>query len=237
MPGQGQTVRVAGVDIGEVKEVELVDGHGVITFDIERKYLPIYENATILMRPTTGLKDMFFDLDPGSSEAGEFEEGEAIPMTNTAPDVNLDEILEALDSDTQAYLRMLLVGAGKGLEGRGKRLGELLGNLGPINDDLVDAERGSREAARRAGDAGPLLEPPDDAGGEGGGRADPARERRAGRSGAVAERDPSVQRFVAAPARHAGAGGDDARQPVRVRARSWARPSTPCVRSRATSPS
>src|SRR5688500_833172 len=136
VPGQGQTVRVAGVDIGEVKEVELVDGRGVISFEIERDYLPIYRDATILMRPTTGLKDMFCDLDPGSRSAGEYEEGETIPMTNTLPDVNLDEVLEALDSDTQAYLRMLLVGAGEGLEGNGKRLGKLLGNLGPIQNDL-----------------------------------------------------------------------------------------------------
>ena len=37
--------------------------------------------------------------------AGEFEEGDTIPVANTAPDVNLDEILAALDADTQAYLR------------------------------------------------------------------------------------------------------------------------------------
>ena len=79
------------------------------------------------MRPTTGLKDMFFELDPGTKSAGEYEEGDTVPVANTAPDVNLDEILAALDSDTQAYLRLLLVGAGKGLDGRDKELGKLLG--------------------------------------------------------------------------------------------------------------
>jgi ABC-type transporter Mla subunit MlaD len=57
-------------------------------------------------------------------------------MANTAPDVNLDEILQALDADTQAYLRLLLVGAGQGLKGRDRDLGELLGGLGPINRDF-----------------------------------------------------------------------------------------------------
>ena len=137
VPGQGQTIRVAGVRIGDVSKVEVEDGVGVVTFDIDREYLPIYRDATILMRPTTGLKDMFFQLDPGTSAAGEYEEGETVAVANTAPDVNLDEVLEALDADTQAYLRLLLVGAGQGLDGRDKELGKLLGSLGPINKDLA----------------------------------------------------------------------------------------------------
>lgn len=141
VPGQGQTIRVAGVRIGDVADVEVEDGVGLVTFDIEREYLPIYRDATLLMRPTTGLKDMFFQLDPGTEEAGEYEEGDTIPVSNTAPDVPLDEILAALDADTQAYLRLLLVGAGKGLDGRDKELGELLGGLGPINRDLAQLNR------------------------------------------------------------------------------------------------
>src|ERR671910_3024538 len=136
VPGQGQTLRVAGVRVGDVESVELEEGRGVVTFAVDREFLPIYRNATILMRPTTGLKDMFFQMDPGSEKAGEVEDGTTLPVENTAPDTNLDQILEALDADTQAYLRLLLVGAGKGLDGRDRDLGELLGSLGPINKDL-----------------------------------------------------------------------------------------------------
>jgi phospholipid/cholesterol/gamma-HCH transport system substrate-binding protein len=147
VPGQGQSLRVAGVKIGDVASVELEDGNGVVTFEVDRDYVPIYEDATILLRPTTGLKDMFFDMDPGSRAAGEVEEGGTLPVANTAPDVNLDQILEALDADTQAYLRLLLVGAGKGLEGRGRDLGQVLGSLGPLNEDL--ARLNSKVAQRK----------------------------------------------------------------------------------------
>ena len=146
--GQGQTIRVAGVRIGDVSDVELEDGHAVVTFQIDREFLPIYKDANLLLRPTTGLKDMFFELDPGTKSAGEFSEGDTIPLANTAPDVNLDEILSALDGDTQAYLRILLVGAGKGLDGRDKDLGKVLGSLGPINKDLDRLN--SKVAERRA---------------------------------------------------------------------------------------
>jgi phospholipid/cholesterol/gamma-HCH transport system substrate-binding protein len=135
-PGQGQTVRIAGVRVGDLQKVELEEGRAVVTMTIDRKFLPIYRNATVLLRPKTGLKDMFMEMDPGDRSAGEFGEGDMIPITNTLPDINLDEVLEALDTDTQAYLRMLLVGGGEGLKGRGKDLGQVLGSLGPINRNL-----------------------------------------------------------------------------------------------------
>ena len=144
--GQGQTIRVAGVRIGDVQEVELEDGNAVVTFAVERDNLPIYRDATILLRPQTGLEDMFFQLDPGTRAAGEIEEGETLSVSNTAPDVELNEVLEFLDGDTQAYLRLLVVGAGKGLDGRARDLGELLGSLGPINRDL---EKLNRKVAER----------------------------------------------------------------------------------------
>jgi phospholipid/cholesterol/gamma-HCH transport system substrate-binding protein len=146
-PGQGQTVVVAGVKIGEISKVELQDGRAVVTMDIERKFLPIYRNATALVRPRTGLQDVFIELDPGTKSAGEFKDGDMIPLANTAPEVNLDQILGALDKDTQAYLRILIVGAGQGLKGRAKDLGKLLTGLGPINREL--ARLNSQVATRR----------------------------------------------------------------------------------------
>jgi phospholipid/cholesterol/gamma-HCH transport system substrate-binding protein len=136
VPGQGQTIVVAGVKVGDVEDVQLVNGVAQVTFGLERKFLPVYKNATILMRPRTGLKDMFFQLDPGSRAAGEVPEGGTIPLSNTAPDVNLDEVLAALDGDTRAYLRVLLDSAGQGLKGQSKNLGKLLGGLGPLNHDV-----------------------------------------------------------------------------------------------------
>jgi phospholipid/cholesterol/gamma-HCH transport system substrate-binding protein len=136
VPGQGQTLRVAGVKIGDVENVALDNGVAVVTFGVDRDFLPVYKDATILMRPQTGLKDMFFEMDPGTQKAGAIDDGGTVALQNTAPDVNLDDLLAALDSDTQAYLRLLLVGAGQGLDGRDKDLGKVLGSLGPLTKDL-----------------------------------------------------------------------------------------------------
>jgi phospholipid/cholesterol/gamma-HCH transport system substrate-binding protein len=158
-PGQGQTVRVAGVRVGDISSVAYENGHAVVTMAIDRKFLPVYKNATILLRPKTGLKDMFLELDPGTnydpnSNDDEFQNGGTIPVANTAPDTNVDQILAALDGDTRAYLRLLLTQGGMGLNGRGKDLGKLLGSLGPINRGLA---RLNTEVAKRKDNLATLI--------------------------------------------------------------------------------
>jgi phospholipid/cholesterol/gamma-HCH transport system substrate-binding protein len=197
VPGQGQSVRVAGVKVGDVESVELEDGVAVVTFGLDRSYLPVYKDATMLLRPQTGLKDMFFQLDPGSRTAGEIEEGGMIALGNTAPDVNLDEILEALDSDTQAYLRLLLVGAGRGIDGRGRDLGKVLGSLGPITNDLAKL---NREVAKRKRNLSSLITNFNQLSrtvGEADDDLTRLVETSATALGAIAEQDPSVRRAVA----------------------------------------
>lgn len=146
MAGQGQTVRVAGVRIGDIMGVELKDGKAIVEMDVDREFLPIYRNATILMRPKTGLKDMFLELDPGDRSAGEVAEGAVIPSANTEPDVNQGEFLSILDADTQDYLKLLISGAARGLEGRSEDLGNLFKTLAPLNRESA---RLNREVAQR----------------------------------------------------------------------------------------
>ena len=65
--GQGQTVRVSGVRIGDIGAVELKDGRAIVRMDIDQKYKDmVHTDATALLRPKTGLKDMFIQLEPGT---------------------------------------------------------------------------------------------------------------------------------------------------------------------------
>ena len=83
-PGQGQTVRVAGIEIGQIGQVELEDGHAVVELELEPKYDGfIKDDATALLRSKTGLKDMFLEVDPGDGEP--LEDGGTIQAENTAP--------------------------------------------------------------------------------------------------------------------------------------------------------
>ena len=108
--GQGQSVDVAGVQVGQVGNVTLQGGRAIVTMNIYTKYKPIYNNATVLLRPRTPLKDMYLSLDPGTKSAGAVPVGGMLPVANTQPDINVEEILSTLDSDTRNYLLLLLAG-------------------------------------------------------------------------------------------------------------------------------
>jgi phospholipid/cholesterol/gamma-HCH transport system substrate-binding protein len=130
-PGQGQTVNIAGVDVGEIASVDLEGGKAVIGLKIDRDHATIYRDASILLRPKTGLKDMVAELTPGTPEAGELAEGERIPASQTLPDVNLDEILASLDADTRDYLRLLLGDGSIALKGNGRELAQTIRRFEP----------------------------------------------------------------------------------------------------------
>ena len=139
MPGQGQSVRVSGVQIGDIGGVSLKDGRAIVHMRISDSYKHlIHTNATALLRPRTGLKDMFIELYPGSKAAPVVPAGFTIPVSNTSPDINLDEVLSSLDADTRAYLSLLVNGAGQGLKRNGgSELAQVLERFEPTHRDLA----------------------------------------------------------------------------------------------------
>jgi phospholipid/cholesterol/gamma-HCH transport system substrate-binding protein len=136
-PGQGQTVRISGVRVGDITKVDLENGRAVVTMDLDPGYKGfIHTDAGALLRPKTGLKDMFIELDPGSGRAPRAKAGWTVPIRNTAPDVNPDEIFSVLDDDTRDYLKLLIGGAGQGLRRRGDDLRDLFRRYEPTHADL-----------------------------------------------------------------------------------------------------
>jgi phospholipid/cholesterol/gamma-HCH transport system substrate-binding protein len=138
-PGQGQAIDIAGIQVGRVGAVDLQDGHAVVRMDIEPKYAPlIHRNASLLLRPKSGLADMVIEMDPGTS-GPEIKEGSTVPLSNTKPQINADEILATLDADTRNYLTLLLNGGAEGLGGRqkGLQLSAALRRLEPTTRDIA----------------------------------------------------------------------------------------------------
>jgi phospholipid/cholesterol/gamma-HCH transport system substrate-binding protein len=145
-PGQGQTVRVAGVEVGRISGVEVEEGVAVVDVELDHEYDNlIRQDATALLRPKTALKDMFIEVSPGTGRV--LDEGGHIPVSNTLPDVDPDEIYAALDADTRPYLKLLVSGAGKGLRGRGADLREVFRRFEPVHRDLARVTRAT--ASRR----------------------------------------------------------------------------------------
>jgi phospholipid/cholesterol/gamma-HCH transport system substrate-binding protein len=136
-PGQGQTVDIAGVKVGEISSVELKNGRAVVSMKILPKYGTVYHDATMLLRPKTGLKDMIIELSPGNPNSGRLKSGGTIPIQNTLPDINPDEILASLDGDTRSYLRLLLAGGAQGLHNNQAQLAAVFKRFEPTARDVA----------------------------------------------------------------------------------------------------
>lgn len=176
-PGQGQQVLVSGVPVGEVKRVRLRDGLAVVDLEIRRDDLDaVHADARLLLRPRTPLNDMAVALDPGTRAAPALRSGAVLPVSRTRSNVDPDEVLAALDSDTRRYVTVLISSMGRGLrDGGGARLRRILRATGPtlrdvaaVNGELSARHRLiralvahlhdlSRAVARRDRDLGPLV--------------------------------------------------------------------------------
>jgi len=143
LPGQGQAVNVSGVKVGDIASVHLEDGRAIATLRIEERFSRVYPNASILLRPKTGLKDMVIELDPGSRSSGEpLEDGATLANSSTNADVNFEEFLASLDGDTQDYLRLLVGDAGRALgKGGGRDLANTFRRFQPLSRDFAKANR------------------------------------------------------------------------------------------------
>ena len=136
-PGQGQTVTIAGINVGQVSGSELDSGRAIVTMQIDNKYAElIHPDASLLLRPRTGLQDMTIQVDPGTRGSG-VEEGSTLPLASSQPNVQPDQIFASLDGDTRSFLQLLLQAAAEGLGGNGSKLSAGLKRFQPFARDLA----------------------------------------------------------------------------------------------------
>jgi phospholipid/cholesterol/gamma-HCH transport system substrate-binding protein len=140
-PGQGQSVDISGIKVGDVTGVTLEDGHAVVSMEVDNKYAQlIHEDASLLLRPKTGLNDMVVEVDPGTQSSPQVQEDSTVPLASTQPQVNPDEILSSLDADTQQFLKLLLANGAEALDpeqNRDVKLSNALRRLNPFARDIA----------------------------------------------------------------------------------------------------
>ena len=127
-------VRIAGVDVGEVTKIEHLESSetgevaaqadegiaserdalvaeqpAVVTMELTEDALPLRSDAQFKLRPRLFLEGNYFvDLQPGSPNAEEVEDGHAFPVSQTSYSVQLDQVLGTLQADVRADLQTLL---------------------------------------------------------------------------------------------------------------------------------
>jgi virulence factor Mce-like protein len=144
-------VRIAGVNVGKVKEIEPIKGGAgaVVTMEIKKDGLPIHSDAKAKVRPRIFLEGNYFvDINPGSPSAPAMDKGDTIPVQNTAAPVQFGQFLEMLQSDTREDLRTVFREYGKAVEGGGRGFNRSIKYWEPAfknSAQVNDATRGIEE--------------------------------------------------------------------------------------------
>jgi ABC-type transporter Mla subunit MlaD len=109
-------VRIAGVNVGEVTTIQRDGNTGLVNMEIETRGLPIHSDATVKIRPRLFLEgNWFVELQPGSPSAKTVSSGYTIPTTQSSDPVQLDQVLDALNTETRANLQSFLINYGEAL--------------------------------------------------------------------------------------------------------------------------
>jgi ABC-type transporter Mla subunit MlaD len=111
-------VRIAGVNVGKVIKVERAKDSDLVkvTMTLTDEGQPIHKDATAMIRSRIFLEGNFFvDLRPGTPGAPIVDDGDTLPVTQTATPVQLDQLLTALQTSDRQYLQDLLKGFGDAL--------------------------------------------------------------------------------------------------------------------------
>lgn len=85
-------VRIAGVAVGDVRQIALVGGKAKVTLSLS-KDVDVYGDATVSLGSIGILGDKFVVLDPGHPDKGPFPEGQPIP---SKAGVSLDNLMDTL---------------------------------------------------------------------------------------------------------------------------------------------
>jgi phospholipid/cholesterol/gamma-HCH transport system substrate-binding protein len=140
VPGLGEPVNIAGVNVGEITGTSLQGGRAIVHMELKPASLPephvLYRNASATLFPNTPLKDMEVDINPGTPSAGTLPQGGTIPVGQTTTPTDSDELLDSLDADTRTWFASLISELNQGTTGRAQDIKQLLQNLGPTSAQL-----------------------------------------------------------------------------------------------------
>lgn len=152
----GSVVRIAGVDVGAVRSIERYNGAEAakINLDINDNGLPIYEDASVRIRPRLFLEGNFVvEVSPGRPGTRRLGDGDTIPITRTSRAVQLDEVFSTLQGPERRDLQVVV-----------QQIGKALGDTDPNDPGATKLTRGEtagkslNDTIKVAAQAGPDIE-------------------------------------------------------------------------------
>jgi phospholipid/cholesterol/gamma-HCH transport system substrate-binding protein len=153
-------VRMAGVDVGKVEDVEVTGSRVRVTLDVEPQQVPLHRGTKVFVRNKTMVEETYLEVVDGKGP--EIPSGATLPESAGHPSVQLDDVLTSLDERTRDSLGTALRSAGRATRGTRDEVGATLEGLGEIGrqggDALVALAGQSKDLSTVAANTTALLE-------------------------------------------------------------------------------
>ena len=137
----GNEVRISGRRAGQVRDIIARTTRSgrpyarlKVRLDQTVDPLPVDSTARVRPRSTLGLK--YLELTPGRSKRT-VKQGGRLALRQARGRVELDQVLQAFDSESRRDLTSAVADLSTGLAGRGGDVNRMLGDLRPVLNDLV----------------------------------------------------------------------------------------------------
>jgi phospholipid/cholesterol/gamma-HCH transport system substrate-binding protein len=151
----GQFVRGAGVEIGKVKDIKLIDnGHRVrVDFDVDRS-VPLYQSTTAQIRYLNLIGDRYVELKRGEGEGADrvLPPGGFIPLSRTSPALDLDALIggfkplfRALDPDKVNNIASAIITV---FQGQGGTINDILDQTAQLTAHIASRDEAIGEVVK-----------------------------------------------------------------------------------------
>lgn len=137
----GATVRLAGLRVGRVEDVERRGRVALLTLGMEGKYAPVHRDARVEVRLHSVAGESYVELYPGSPDMPELPDSAVLPLSQAVQDVQIDEVLSVLDRPTRERAREMIRGLARGIGGRGTQVNDFVDGAAGVVDAAAPVAR------------------------------------------------------------------------------------------------
>ena len=141
----GSSVRVAGVEVGKVKEVEFHgETNALVTFEVDAG-VPLTRESRASVRFLNLVGDRYMTLEAGEGGGPRLAPEATIPLSQTEPALNLTALFNGFQPLFQALrpedVNTLAFNLVKVLQGEGGTIQEMLANTASLTNTLADRDQ------------------------------------------------------------------------------------------------
>lgn len=137
----GLAISVDGIEVGKIGKVEYEGGRALVEIGInDEKFWPLHKGTKVISRwgTTIGSGTRRLDIEPGPATNPEIPENGIIPTSDTQPAVDVDQVLNALDTDVRNDLSSWMDGMAGSFKGRERSLSRALKSSGDGTSAAAD---------------------------------------------------------------------------------------------------